>query len=205
MAPSNGAPIPRNKPTRGEVADRVRFMRTLLEKFTAWHLTKAAFKRQYGVGARNCERYRKKARDEMIAESKRPVEEHRAEALMLPYQVRADTDASNADRLRANMQIVDVLGLAIRKVGVEHSGSVDLNHNVLDIAQLKQELLADDDLCTRLEAAAVDSDASSLRPPCDPAPPPAVDPGAAPGSDLPRSPNDDPGSPDGSSAADPGH
>jgi len=85
---------------------------------TKKRLIKQVIKGEYGLQARQIDRYLSRAREEMMAESDRSVDEHRADAYHFYLSVLQDSKTSIRSKLLARERIDKLYGLEKHKLEV---------------------------------------------------------------------------------------
>ena len=106
------------KLTVAQRRDIIDTCRDLLSAMTKKRLIKQVIKGEYGLQARQIERYLSRARDEMMAESDRSVDEHRADAYHFYLSVLQDSKTSIRSKLLARERIDKLYGLEKHKLEV---------------------------------------------------------------------------------------
>lgn len=132
------------------LAQRIETTRKLL----ASRFSKADIKKTlmglYGVSARTCESYLARAREEIRAETDKPIEDHRADAYAFYESILANPEGDPRLRLKAQERIDKLLGLEVH-TRVASSKSIGLDLTLEQIANLSDEEL--NELIRRFEAA----------------------------------------------------
>jgi hypothetical protein len=103
--------MPGKKSTNDEVARRVFETRKLLEAGAYVHEVKAAIRGDYGVCADTVRTYIRRARKQILAQSKRPADVHRAEAVAFYKSLIGNPDVSDKTRVTAQRYLCKLLGL----------------------------------------------------------------------------------------------
>jgi len=106
--------------TDAEIDARVEMCRKMIANGRYDGEIKRAVAAHFNASTRTVERYLRRARDEILAESGKPVIEHRAESLAFYQKVRADLKEATKDRLRAQERIDGLLALAMPSAPQRH-------------------------------------------------------------------------------------
>jgi hypothetical protein len=120
-------------PTEAEIEDRVLMCRRLLSQGRYDGEVKKAVAAHYRCSPRTVERYLRRARDELVAESGKGRDELRAEGYGFYREVRGNANAETRDRLKAQERIDKLLGLeAPTKVDVATGVRVEMTEEIVD-------------------------------------------------------------------------
>jgi hypothetical protein len=116
------------RPSPDEVEDRTLMVRRLLAQGQYDGQIKKVVAAHYKISPRTVERYLRRARDEMLAETGQDKSQLRAEGYGFYREMRANGKASDKDRLKAQERIDKLLGLeAPQKIQV---GGDDIDREI---------------------------------------------------------------------------
>lgn len=107
----------------------------------SWIKTKTVeqFKSRFPISRRTVEAYLRRARERLLKDSGRPVEEHRAESLAFYREVASDQEAPVRDRIRARERIDKLLCLEIQ--AQQSRGTIVVNVTPAQISQMSDDEL----------------------------------------------------------------
>lgn len=123
--PSPRNPVPQServKPTKAELRERVNTCVDLKASGMADGLVKRVVAVKYSISGRTVERYLRRARERMMAETGKAKETHRADLYTFLVRVMGNTKLGPRDRLLAAKQIAELLGLNA-PLRHEHTGA----------------------------------------------------------------------------------
>jgi hypothetical protein len=98
-------------PTAVELDERVLACRRLLSEGRYDGEVKRQVAADFNLSPRTVERYLRRARDEMVAETGREPSEHRIDSYSFYRELRGNADLATRDRLKAQERIDKLLGL----------------------------------------------------------------------------------------------
>lgn len=113
-------------PIKAEKTARIEYCRQLVAAGHYDGEVKRLAAEEFKISTRSVERYLKRARELILAESEKPKTEHRATSLAFYQKVVANENEETRNRLRAQQRIDELLALELPKtINLQHSGNPD--------------------------------------------------------------------------------